>query len=457
MNSALKSKEIEMKIASLRLCLLPLVACAAIAAQNAGQAQSIREIPQADGSRIIIPLSSIERPEDRGLRSHTHFLIHVPAGRPEGVVGFTEEEFPPDAIQPVSGEVAETPASLACLYELVTVTAGCDPKTLTKVATGGSKAVAIVDAYDYPTALADLTAFSKQFGLPAPIGTGTKANFTVVFQTASNPGPDPNCAGDNGTDCWASESSLDIDMVHSAAPLAHIYLVEANSSSNGDLYAAVTKAIGLVQKAGGGEVSMSWGGAEYPTEAKSDPVFTGAKVVLFASTGDNPGIEYPSTSPNVVAVGGTTISRNPVTLDFQRELAWESGGGGFSIYEAKPAFQDSVTAVAGKFRGVPDVSAIANPNTGVWIYDNYQTGGAPWIQIGGTSAASPFWAGAVNSAGSFEASSKAELTTIYGGIGKTADFRDISDGACGFYDGYLAVTGWDPCTGVGAPLGKGDK
>ena len=123
-------------------------------------------------------------------------------------------------MQPISGYYAETPASLACLYELVTVTTGCNPGTLTKVATGGSKAIAIVDAYDYPTALADLAAYSSQFGLPAP----TSSTFTVAYPGTAKPAVDPDCANYGGWNCWATESALDIEMAHGAAPSAHIYL-----------------------------------------------------------------------------------------------------------------------------------------------------------------------------------------------------------------------------------------
>src|SRR5208337_1250024 len=104
------------------------------------------------------------------LRARAHFKIFVPPGRPEGAVGFSEEEFSPDAIQPQNWGIAETPASLACLYGQFATTAGCNPVTLptTKDAVGGSHAIAIVDAYDYPTAMNDLAKYSAQFGLPAP-------------------------------------------------------------------------------------------------------------------------------------------------------------------------------------------------------------------------------------------------------------------------------------------------
>ena len=437
--------------------LLVLLSSAAMYAQVSVETELSLETRHSGNGSIVIPQSGIQRLEDIGVRSHTQFKILVPAGRPDGVVGFSEAELSWDAAQPISGYYAETPASLACLYGLVTVAPGCNVETLTAVATGGSKAIAIVDAYDYPTALADLTAYSKQFGLPAP----TASTFTVAYPTATKPSPDPECAEFGGWSCWATESALDIEMAHSAAPSAHIYLVEANSSNNSDLYAAVAKAIALVQAAGGGEVSMSWGGGEFSTEAKSDAVFAGANVVFFASSGDSDGTIYPSVSPNVIAVGGTTISRNPSTLAFEGEVAWEDTGGGYSVYEARPAFQSGISSVVGAKRGVPDVAAVGNPRTGVWVYNSYENtaGGAlyAWNIVGGTSVASPLWAGIVNHAGHFSASTLIEETLIYGSAKTAADFRDVTIGTCGYYEGWLAGAGWDPCSGNGAPLGTAGK
>ncbi|MGA2218682.1 MAG: S53 family peptidase [Terracidiphilus sp.] len=437
--------------------LLGLLSSAAMYGQVAAETELSLETRHPGNGSIVVPQSGIQRLEDIGVRSHTQFKILVPAGRPEGVVGFSEAELIWNAAQPISGYYAETPASLACLYGLVTEVSGCNVETLTAVATGGSKAIAIVDAYDYPTALADLTAYSKQFGLAAP----TTSTFTVAYQGTSKPSPDPECAEYGGWECWATESALDIEMAHSAAPSAHVYLVEANSSNNSDLYAAVTKAIALVQAAGGGEVSMSWGGGEFSTEAKSDATFAGANVVFFASSGDSEGTIYPSVSPNVIAVGGTTITRNPSTLAFEGEVAWEDTGGGYSTYETRPAFQTGISSVVGTKRGVPDVAAVGNPRTGVWVYNSYENtaGGAlyAWNIIGGTSVASPLWAGIVNHAGHFSASVLIEETLIYASAKTAADFRDVTIGSCGFYEGWSAAAGWDPCSGNGTPLGTAGK
>ncbi len=448
----------------LGVTLLSLAASTTLLAQEAAKPRVSLETLLPGGGHVMTPQSSIQRPIDIGRRAHTHFKILVPAGRPEGSMGFAEEYGSPEGT-PVTGYYAETPASLACLYKLVTVTTGCNPYTLpnSKVATGGSKAIAIVDAYDYPTALADLKKYSTQFGLPAP----TANTFTVTWPS-SQPAADPNCANYGGWNCWAAESALDIEMAHTAAPSAHIYLVEAASNSFSDLFAAVYKAITLVQAAGGGEVSMSWGGGEFSSETTYDTALGSVntnKVVFFASTGDSEGTEFPSVSPNVVAVGGTTISRSPATLAFEGENAWEDSGGGFSLYELRPAYQNAISSRIGTHRGVPDVSAIANPRTGVWVYmsfDNtYYVNGVPtlepWNIFGGTSVASPLFAAIVNHAGGFSASSMAELTKIYANASVAADFRDVAYGTCGYYQGWSAVTGWDPCTGNGSPLGNAGK
>lgn len=302
--------------------------------------------------------------------------------------------------------------------------------------------------------------YSAQFGLPAP----TSSTFTVSWPT-TKPNPDPDCATEGGWNCWASEEALDIEMAHSMAPRAHIYLVEALSNSFDDLFAAEAKAISLVKAAGGGEVSNSWGGGEFSGETSNDSKFLGSKVVVFASTGDHEGTEYPSVSPNVVAVGGTTLNRSPATLNFEAETAWEDGGGGVSGYEARPSYQSAIKSIVGAARGVPDVAAIGNPRTGTWVYlsyDNtYDVNGVPtlepWNIFGGTSVASPLWAAVVNHAGHFSASANAELTTIYANAHTAADYRDVLAGFCGYYDGWFAASGWDPCTGNGAPIGGGGK
>jgi subtilase family serine protease len=242
------------------------------------------------------------------------------------------------------------------------------------------------------------------------------------------------------------------------APKAKIFLVEAASSAFADLLVAEDCASKQVAAAGGGEISNSWGGSEFSGETTYDSHFKTSMIVYFASTGDSAGTEWPSVSPYVVAVGGTTTSRvnsGSTFGNFIGEAAWENGGGGLSTYEPRPSYQSSLPKAT--HRLVPDVSSDANPNTGVWVYDNNPVNGCCWFVFGGTSVASPSWAGIVNAAGHFAASSSAELTSIYGAYASAtnypADYNDISYGLCGFYDGNIAVAKWDPCTGIGSPKG----
>ncbi|MGA9529475.1 MAG: S53 family peptidase [Terriglobales bacterium] len=381
------------------------------------------------GGKVIVPNSSVERTSDIGLFAHTHILGFLPAEtmRNEQTGG-----------PPYAGYAYETPASLACVYGLVTVVAGCNPNTVKTVPAGGAKMIALVDAYDAPNAASDLAKFSTQFGLPA-------ANFQVVYASGKKP------AYDMG---WEFEESLDVQWAHAMAPSAKIVLVEAASNSFADLMTAEDAASKLVNAAGGGEVSNSWGSSEFGGETAYDSHFVKAGVVFLASAGDYPGTSWPSTSPNVVSAGGTTVRRNPSTDAFISEASWDSAGGGISLVEPRPSYQSAIASTIGSYRGVPDLSFDSNPVTGVWIYDT-NVGG--WNIVGGTSVASPALAGIINAAGSFYTSSNAELTAIYSKLGVAADFNDVASGFCGPYEGYAAGTGWDMCTGVGTDKGTAGK
>lgn len=376
--------------------------------------------------KVFTPDSSIERPADVGKRAHTNIKVFLPTKPLQNA-----QPFGP----PFAGYAYETPASLACLYHLAAAVAGCNPNTVTKNPTGGAKMIAIVDAFDAPLAASDLAAFSTQFGLPAP-------NFQTVYASGSQPPYDPG---------WELEESLDVQWAHAMAPNAKIVLVEAASNSLTDLLVAEDVASKMVNAAGGGEVSNSWGGDEFAGEKANDSHFVKANVVFFASSGDNPGTSWPGSSPNVVSAGGTTVRRNPSTGNFLSELPWDSAGGGISSIEARPSYQSGISAIVGSFRGMPDLSFDSNPITGVWVLD---TDGGGWFIVGGTSVASPSLAGIINSTGGFAASTNAELTTIYGNLGVVADFKDITSSYCGPYAGYTAVKGWDVCTGVGVVKGK---
>jgi subtilase family serine protease len=296
---------------------------------------------------------------------------------------------------------------------------------------GAGQTIAIVDAYDDPTAESDLGVFSSQYGLPAC--TTANGCFSKVNQTGGTSVPRTNTG-------WALEISLDIQWAHAIAPGAKILLVEASSNSNANLYAAEDYA-----KAHAGYVSNSWGGSESSGEAANDGHFSAPGVSFFVSAGDA-GLpaEYPSASPNVVSVGGTTLNFSGSTL--VSETGWSSGGGGCSAYETANAAQSSFSQYgqancAGK-RATPDVSLDADPASGVSVYDStrYQ-GQAGWFKVGGTSASSPMWA-----ARSADSGAVVNAATVYG---STITYRDITSGN----NGAPCLVGFDLCTGRGSWLG----
>ncbi len=394
---------------------------------------------QGQSGRVIVPDSSVERPEDVGRRMHTNHLIFLRSGNE----------------LTIASPSGETPASLGCVYQVTTtaLSTGClisytgpfdNPS-------GGAGTIAIVDAYDYPTAENDLNVFSSKFGLPAC--TTANGCFKKVYASGSQ--PRANCG-------WAQEAALDIEWAHAMAPNAKIVLVEAASNSNANLFSAVDVAFNqvicgqntcLAGGTGFGQVSMSWGGSESSSETTYDSHFNRSGVVFFAASGDTGGKTiYPGTSPYVVAAGGTTVNRT--SGKFSSETAWSGSGGGSSPYESRPSYQDAIVSIVGSQRGVPDFSFDANPNTGVSVYDSTSCQGVSgWLTFGGTSVSSPALAGIVNLSGSKYNSGSTELSTIYSNLG-TSNFRDITSGSAGTFN---ATSGWDFVTGVGSNLGKSGK
>lgn len=313
---------------------------------------------------------------------------------------------------------------------------------------GAGQTIAIVDAYDDPTAASDLQAFDRALGLPdAP-------SFTKLNQNGGTalPGVDPAGKGNS----WALEESLDIEWAHAIAPQANIILYEANSSSYNDL---ITAAVNTARNNPNvTAISMSFGGGEFSSQTSLDSYFTTPAghtgVTFVASTGDNgsPG-GYPSYSPNVIAVGGTTLSVDAAG-NYLGEAGWSNGGGGVSTYEAEPSYQ-SAFQNTGK-RTIPDVAMDADPNSGVAVYDSYDNGAStPWVQLGGTSLSAPMFAGIIsianqsrtqNGLGTLDGRSQA-LPAIY--QASSANFHDVTSGNNG---GYSATTGYDEVTGRGSPI-----
>lgn len=319
--------------------------------------------PKWDSSIVTRPPSGIRDAGDTAITGQTSLLI---LGS-RAIRGLTAEVAGP----PVPNTPYETPASLACIYNLQPGPAGCDPYIVTANPYGGKGAIAIVDAYDDPNAFADLQYFSRQFGLTPVKAPGTRdpgTPFSVVYAPPGS-APPGSCTGsavtpkldvDSG---WDIEASVDIEYAHAMAPSALLYLVEAQSNGLADFLCAVTVAGNLVASAGGGDVSISWIFDEFSDEAKYDSIFTVPGVVYFAASGDRPGVYWPSSSPNVISVGGTTLATNPASGQFQAELPWASSGGGVSAYEPRPVYQDVIASVVGSCRGTPDVAVAADPYT----------------------------------------------------------------------------------------------
>jgi Ricin-type beta-trefoil lectin domain/IPT/TIG domain len=324
------------------------------------------------------------------------------------------------------------PAQLQAAYNLPSSTAG------------SGATVALVDAYDDPNAEADLAVYRSQYGLPAC--TTTNGCFQKVNENGqASPLPPTEPPGDD----WATEESLDIDMVSAACPLCHIDLVEADSNSLTDLGTAVDAAVAL----GAQYVSNSYGAGDFSGEASDDVYYNHPGVAVTASAGDSGyGVSYPAASPDVVAVGGTSLNS---TGSGYTETVWgssaggEGTGSGCSGYEAKPSWQADSGCTD---RTDNDVAAVADPNTGVAIYDTYDQGG--WLVVGGTSASSPLVASVYALAG-LPSSGSYPAQYVYEQH-NASNINDVTSGANGTCTpAYLCTgeVGYDGPTGWGTPNG----
>lgn len=299
---------------------------------------------------------------------------------------------------------------------------------------GSSRTIAIVDAYDAPNAEKDLEVFSAQFGLPAC--TTANGCFTKVNQTGGRKMPRTDAG-------WALEIALDVQWAHAVAPGARIVLVEAASNSYTNLMTAERYAV-----ANADFVSNSWGSGEFSGEASYDVNFVGARAKgVFVAAGDNgTPAGYPSSSPSVISVGGTNLQRPAVATSDWAETGWSRGGGGCSLYETATDAQLSTSAaLCGSKRATPDLSLVADPATGVAVYDStpYQ-GSSGWMTIGGTSAATPMVA--ARAATIIPVGSKFDAALVYG---STLPYRDVTSGN----NGAACAVGFDLCTGRGSLLG----
>jgi subtilase family serine protease len=331
-----------------------------------------------------------------------------------------------------------------------TWTSGYAPSQLVsayKVPSGGTgQTVAIVDAYDNPSAESDLGTYRSQFGL-APCTTANGC-FRKVNQSGGSAMP----TGDTG---WGQEIDLDLEMVSAICPSCQILLVEASSNSFADLGAATNYAA-----AHANVVSNSYGGNEFAAETGSSYAapYNHPGVAITASSGDNGyGVETPAAYNTVVAVGGTSLTSASNARGWT-ESAWSGAGSGCSSYVAKSSWQ---TDSGCSRRTVADVSAVADPNTGVAVYDTYgSTGGNNWYVFGGTSVAAPI-IGAVYAVAGNASSTSYAATLAYSHTSSLFDVTSGSNGRCtrgkNTSSAYLcqARTGYDGPTGLGTPNGTG--
>jgi hypothetical protein len=360
---------------------------------------------------------------------------------------------PMSVLEPVNGGIGpqSTPAPTGYTPAQMRHAYGIDQISFNGVTGDGTgETIAIVDAYRQPNIASDLHQFDLAFGLPDP------PSFTEVDEHGGNNLPAPSHV-------WGPEISLDVEWAHAIAPKANIVLVDAaNDYNNADMYQAVQTAAnypGVVV------VSMSWGSGEYLGETNDDANFVTpaghSGVTFVASAGDSgaPPI-YPAISPNVLSIGGTTLALNSAG-NILGETAWSGGGGGVSIYESQPTYQQGAYAANTTMRFGPDVAWDANPATGVPVYDTYDNStSAPWGQWGGTSIGAPQWSAliAIADQGRSLASlapldgRSQVLPVIYNLPG--SNFHDITGGTTTGTPNYTAAVGYDLATGLGSPVGN---
>jgi subtilase family serine protease len=358
-----------------------------------------------------------------------------------GTTAFQEEQavkkgVKPATVSPKASSATPTgygPSDLQDAYGLTAASAN----------NGSGQTVAIVDAYDDPNAAADLATYRSYYGLPAC--TVANGCFKKVSQTGSTTSLPTANSG------WAGEISLDLDMVSAIAPNAHILLVEAKSATDANLGTAVNEAV----KLGAKFVSNSYGGSESSSDTSYDSsYYNHPGVAITASAGDEGyGAEYPAASKYVTAVGGTALSTASNARGWT-ETVWktsstEGTGSGCSAYDAKPSWQTDTGCTK---RMIADVSAVADPATGVSVYDSYGADGTGWNTYGGTSASAPIIASVYALAGT-PGSSDYPSQYPYLDTSALNDVTSGNNGTCSTSYFCTARTGYDGPTGLGTPQG----
>ena len=309
---------------------------------------------------------------------------------------------------------------------------------ITNVVPNGTPTVAIVDAFAYPNAEADLAVYRSQYGLPAC--TTANGCLKIVGQAGGKAPP----RVDTG---WDQEQALDLDMVSAACPTCHILLVEASSASFSNLWSGVDYAKTV---AGVKAISNSYGNTDSSSYAQYDSHYAANNIAVTVSTGDSGyGAQWPATAPGAVAVGGTSLVRSGNARGWS-ESAWNRAGSGCGLGHPKPIWQNGVTDACGG-RMEADISANADPNTGVAVYGPVTRNSSSWGVWGGTSESSPFVAAmfALRN-GSIDAAS-----SIYSHTANLNDVTSGSNGTCAVAYYCNSQVGYDGPTGLGTPNGVG--
>jgi len=361
-----------------------------------------------------------------------------------------------------------TPAQIRAAYGLPPVpasTAGLAPAQAAQL--GAGQTIYIVNARHDPHIAAELAAFNSRFGLPGcttrtlaadtplPLAAASRTGCELVVAYSSSAGTLTATAPayDSG---WATEIALDVQWAHATAPLARLVLIEAPDAG----VASLSKAVALANRMGPGVVSMSFGAAEGSWMSSYDSAFTGTGMSYLAATGDNgAAVAWPSASSRVVAVGGTTLSYGGSGA--RSEIAWSGTGGGISAHVALPSYQSGTLGGYAR-RAVADVAFNADPNSGQYVaLISPGSTSVRWVSAGGTSLATPQWAGLLAVANAMRAAAgKAVLgqphATLYQQIAAVpgsyaAAFQDVASGSNGSCVGCSAKSGYDTPTGWGTP------
>jgi len=390
-----------------------------------------RSLPSTGATAAAVPLGVVIHAPDHGSWNLNGQGGPVSTGRASDHAGHLGS--PQSGVGPAGGY---TPNQIRTAYGFYNI-AGLSAVNYNSTA-GKGQTIAIVDAYDDPNIAADLHVFDSRFGLPDP-----------VFTKAT-----PEGAPAAASSGWSMEIALDVEWAHAIAPAAKILLVEAKNNYYSNLLAAVDYAD---RQPGVVAVSMSWGSGEFSAETSAwyDGHFAGHPGVVFVAASGDSGAPplWPAVSPNVLAVGGTSL-RADGWGDYLGETGWGNGseslyyggsGGGPSQFEPKPSYQAGIT-LGGTHRTSPDVAYDANPNTGFSVYDSFGNGG--WILVGGTSAGAPQWAALVALADQQRTSPLSTLQVLTALYHHPADFHDITWGN----NGYQAGPGYDLVTGLGSPI-----